>query len=140
MVRLFCRACSIEAFKTWEGWPTEASGPDLSPLKRCPPLPRLKHGVCQKCGGTSVLRPSHIRYINVHGEGNTGLPDHFALTICRPGSERYDFLSRWGNPYCLTDPPATASIQRPLNDRQGSLRIVGRPRKSSGQQSLDFDL
>ncbi|WP_447985571.1 hypothetical protein [Nitrospira sp. Nam74] len=103
-----------------------------------PRLPRLHDGVCPKCGGTETVSAKHIRYINIHGEGNTGLPDYFALIICRPGTERYAFLSQWGNPYSLYVESAPRTVRRvsPHNE----LRIVGRPRRSAGQQLLDFDL
>jgi hypothetical protein len=116
MEKLFCRTCAEEAFKTWKGWPPN-KGEVPSQLTTVPRLPSRRHCACRKCGGTSSVPASYIRYINIHGEYNTGLPDYFALMICEPGNEHYDFLSQWGDPYSLTEVPSTTSNRPPGSKR-----------------------
>ena len=98
MEKAFCRACSKEAFKTWEGWPVDLPS-HLGSFKKPPPLPRLNNGeACPRCGGTSVLPASHIRY-SAYG---MGLPT-FDLVICDPDKNPQDYaaLSKWGKPYAV---------------------------------------
>jgi hypothetical protein len=101
MGKVFCRACSKEAFKTWEGWPVDLPS-HLGSFKKPPPLPRLNNGgACPRCGGTSVVPANHIRY-SAYG---MGLPT-FGLVICDPDKNPDDYaaFSEWGTPYAFTLP------------------------------------
>jgi len=144
MEQIFCRACSEEAFKTWQGWPATERSVSLD-LRRVPRLPLLRSGVCPTCSGTSGVPANHIRYTNVHGLGSTGLPDYFALMICEPGTDEHEWLSKWGTPYPLAPTHISANAGRRPNDRSRTtlprpLRIVRPPNDPSEQQSLDLDL
>lgn len=81
---IYCEPCSLPRLATWKGWPNR----NLIPL-----LPRLIDGCCETCAQPSAsLDSSRIGWQNVHGYGNTGLPDHWRLVV----DTAWD---RWGLPY-----------------------------------------
>jgi hypothetical protein len=49
---------------------------------------------CSVCGGGEKVSNQDIRWVNVHGVGNTGLPDHWELRVT--AEPRYE---KWGLPY-----------------------------------------
>lgn len=91
--RPLCSECAKWAFKQWRGWC--AYGLDDPPP--VPDVPRLVEGCCPRCQATEGVDPNRVGYANVHGAGNTGLPDFFVLQIFdSPGRGSWD---RWGTPY-----------------------------------------
>ena len=100
MEKMFCRACSEETFKRWQGWPVNLPS-NLGSFKKPPAVPQSKNGICPKCGGTSVLPANHIRYSS-HGMGLST----FGLVICDPAQHPDDYaaFSEWGKPYAVTLP------------------------------------
>ena len=83
---MFCANCTIQKLTSWKGWP-----------HRGMPIPRLEPmsgGTCGACGGSEQVLSQDIRWVNVHGVGNTGLPDHWELRVT--AEERYE---KWGLPY-----------------------------------------
>lgn len=79
----FCHDCARTALTKWKGWPHRAPIPLLQKMAR---------GVCVECGSRDVLESNRIRWRNVHGEFNTGLPDYWLLEIDGDGG-------KWGYPY-----------------------------------------
>jgi hypothetical protein len=91
--RPLCRTCADWAFNRWRGWC--AHGLDDPPP--VPDVSRLVAGRCPRCEGDEGVTAAHIGYVNLHGEGNTGLPDFFVLRIFDgPGDDSW---GRWGMPY-----------------------------------------
>lgn len=86
----FCAPCATTALSQWRGWPLK------NPI---PILPRHISGTCPDCGSTDGLNPDWIVFQNIHGPGNSGLPDEFALRIEPPESDSYAFLRKFGLPY-----------------------------------------
>lgn len=80
---IYCYACSKNILKGWKGWPQK----DVLPM-----LPRMSDGICEDCGGTEILNPSKICWLNYHSEFSTGLPDYWLLII-QPQH------NKWGLPY-----------------------------------------
>ena len=54
----------------------------------------MSGGTCTVCGGSEQVSSQYIRWVNVHGFGNTGLPDHWELHVT--AEARYE---KWGFPY-----------------------------------------
>ncbi len=108
--KIFCHACAEEAFKIWKGWcsfgTNNWSERDLEKTK-LPDIPELVDGKCPRCGGEKRLADRKISYQNIHGPGNTGLPDYFVLYINGTSPRKgiiYDkssdkFNEKWGFPY-----------------------------------------
>jgi hypothetical protein len=121
MEKVFCRTCSIVAFKTWQGWPVDLPS-HLGSFKKPPPLPRLdSSGACPRCGARTVLAASHIRYSSY----GVGLPT-FDLVICDPDKnpEYYAALSEWGKPYAATLPMPVEKRSSDYRRRRRTLRVV----------------
>ena len=49
---------------------------------------------CLVCGCSEKVSNQDIRWVNVHGVGNTGLPDHWELRVT--AEPRYE---KWDLPY-----------------------------------------
>lgn len=92
----YCRPCSQTILSKWKGWPHR----DVVPLL---PLVTVRqsnasatnndYDDCPVCGGTNdTVFNSMIKWLNVHGPYNTGLPDYWLLVIS-------DNKSKWGLPY-----------------------------------------
>ena len=54
-------------------------------------------GRCLICQSTLGVEPGRVGYVNVHGEGSTGLPDFFVLKVFDSAAEVSE--SRWGVPF-----------------------------------------
>jgi hypothetical protein len=81
----FCLTCCRVALRSWKNWPHR------TPI---PFLPEVGSVRCPDCGGSALVPSEDIAWVNVHGEGNTGLPDYWELEYKPDGS-----LRRWGRPY-----------------------------------------
>lgn len=81
----FCAACSNPILETWKGWPHVNAIPFLTPVNG---------PTCRSCSSTRLLNPEDIRWVNVHGAGNTGLPDYWLLQVYLD-----DLCRSWGRPY-----------------------------------------
>ncbi len=86
----FCRTCSEPLLNSWKGWPLK---------DRIPALPIIENDKCPTCGSTNLLFSSQIEWINVHGEGNTGLPDYWKLLITNRIGNFDQLPAHWGFPY-----------------------------------------
>lgn len=82
----FCAACTQSRLQSWKGWPHRG--------KPIPSLEPIKGATCIICGGSEQVLSQDIRWVNVHGVGNTGLPDYWKL--CVTAEARYE---KWGLPY-----------------------------------------
>ena len=82
----FCAACTQTRLQGWTGWPHRG--------KPIPNLELMRGATCSVCGGTEQVSSQDVRWVNVHGIGNTGLPDHWELRVT--AEERYE---KWGRPY-----------------------------------------
>jgi hypothetical protein len=82
----FCAACTRTRVQSWRGWPQRG--------KPIPSLEPISGAACSVCGGSEQISNQDIRWVNVHGIGNTGLPDHWELRIT--AEARYE---KWGLPY-----------------------------------------
>ena len=82
----FCAACTQLRLQSWRGWPHRG--------KPIPSLEPITGVACSVCGGDEQVSTQDIRWVNVHGVGNTGLPDHWELRVT--AEPRYE---KWGLPY-----------------------------------------
>jgi DNA-directed RNA polymerase subunit RPC12/RpoP len=80
---IYCALCAKEVTGAWRGWPHK----DPVPL-----IPRLREGLCEKCGSSEGLKSANIIWLNYHSAYSTGLPDYWILNIDMKGN-------RWGQPY-----------------------------------------
>jgi len=62
--------------------------------KHIPSLELMGGESCLVCGGSEKVSNQDIRWVNVHGVGNTGLPDYWELRVITEA--RYE---KWGLPY-----------------------------------------
>jgi hypothetical protein len=62
--------------------------------KPIPKIEPMNGATCIVCGGSEQVSNLDIRWVNVHGVGNTGLPDHWELRVT--AEARYE---KWGLPY-----------------------------------------
>jgi hypothetical protein len=81
----FCLTCSRVALDSWKNWPHR------TPI---PFLPEVLGPQCSGCNGYNLVSSDQVRWVNVHEEGNTGLPNYWELAVHR--DEAY---LRWGRPY-----------------------------------------
>ena len=82
----FCAACTQSRLRSWKGWPHRG--------KPIPSLQPIRVAACVACGGGEKVSNQDLRWVNVHGVGNTGLPDHWELRVT--AEPRYE---KWGLPY-----------------------------------------
>jgi hypothetical protein len=89
----FCDGCSRRVLSAWRGWPLR---------DEIPMLPALIDGGCAACGGNEPLLSTEIGWINIHEEGNTGLPNYWVLDVV-PLSFLFrgenGLPNKWGLPY-----------------------------------------
>lgn len=96
MVSHICRKCAESAFAIWKGWcsyGTERWSESQKRATAIPDVPAIHESECPRCGSSEKLLASDVRYLNIHGPYNTGLPDYFILVIAPNTSEK------WGKPY-----------------------------------------
>ena len=86
----FCARCAAAPLAAWRGWPLR----DALPI---PPV--MEHDACPVCHGHEALHSTSIAWLNIHEEGNTGLPDYWILVVGNRTEFVRDFPSRWGLPY-----------------------------------------
>lgn len=84
---VFRHDCTVRLFRDWKGWPGR---------HRSPVVPELTDQGCPDCGGWRPRDPRDVRYLNVHSQYSTGLPNHSTLTVCSPERGGPDFLLSMG--------------------------------------------
>ena len=65
----YCAACTQSRLQSWRGWPQRG--------KPIPSLEPMSVAACSVCGSSEKISNQDIRWVNVHGVGNTGLPDQW---------------------------------------------------------------
>jgi hypothetical protein len=80
---IYCEPCARTILAQWQAWPHRTA---------VPTLPILVDGACTLCGADAGVRSERIRWENVHGTYNTGLPDYWLLQVDAGNA-------KWGRPY-----------------------------------------
>lgn len=98
----YCLSCATKAFQKWKGWPAEGKQSSKNEQKdSIPMLLEMIEGFCPVCRSSESLQPDLVYYLNIHGSGNTGLPDYFILKIAKDKNDPTLAWShgRFGRPY-----------------------------------------
>lgn len=77
----------------------------------------MNAGTCSVCGGSERVLSQDIRWVNIHGVGNTGLPDHWELRVTAEARQE-----KWGLPYLDVVNCSRCGLQVALSEFEPSQR------------------